>query len=81
MDLGVMVKRLDHGLWNGLMAQNIPKSADGIALGRGVHRTDLVPMIVGSVATPVDDRELTPAHSGVLLDQRPDHLAGRLPCG
>ena len=69
MALGIMVKRLDHGVRNGLTAQNITNSADGIALGRGVDGTDLVPVIVGRIAALVDDRELTPANGGGFLYQ------------
>src|SRR5215471_10675342 len=54
MDLGSIVKRRDHGVWHGLMAQNIANSTDAITLGHGVHGTNPVPMIVGRVAALAD---------------------------
>src|SRR5262249_27787460 len=45
--LGILAKRLDHGLRHGFGPEDIADGTHGIALGRGVDGADSVPVVIG----------------------------------
>jgi hypothetical protein len=78
---GLLTKRLDHGLRDVFIADDIANGADSITPGSGVNGLNFVAVVVGGLAVPVNDSKLAPADSRIMLYKYVDNLAGRLPCG
>src|SRR5687768_7640703 len=75
-----LTERLDHGLRNVGVADDIANGAHAIALGCSACGCDLITVEVRGLAPFVDDGELAPASRWIVRRERCDHLLSRLTC-